>query len=86
MLARLLAAATTIAVLAAPAAAHAAVDRAPHGPSATPLLVELGVAAVFGLVLLARRPAARAARAALARRAFRQQDRSARLSAPRTTG
>ena len=71
MLARLAAAAVTAAVLAVPAAAHAApiVRHADHGPSATPLLVELGLAALIAIVVVVRKPVARAVKARAARRA-----------------
>jgi hypothetical protein len=70
MPARLAAAATALAVLALPAAAHAkhVADHATHGPSATPLIVELILAAVIVLVVVTRKPIARAVHARLARR------------------
>ena len=69
MLARRIAAATTAAVLAAPAAANAApiIRHASEGPSATPLIVELALVAVLGFVALAAQPIGRLVRAAFAR-------------------
>ena len=66
---RLTAAATAIAIFALPAAAHAkhVVDHAPHGPSATPLLVELMLAGLIGLTVLTRKPISRALKARTAR-------------------
>ena len=81
MPARLAAALTTLAVLALPAAAHAkhVVNHAPHGPSATPLIVELIAVALVGLLLVTRKPLARSIRAAAAR------VRTRRAPAPRTS-
>jgi hypothetical protein len=67
------------AVLAAPAAAFATnADGAT--PTATPLLVEVAVAAAVAVGLLARRPLARLARASWSRRADRRVSRPARIS------
>ena len=83
MLARRIAAATTAAALAAPAAANAApiVRHASEGPTATPLIVELIAAAVIGVLFLSRRVIARKARAVHAvvtrRRAQRHVTRTA---------
>jgi hypothetical protein len=65
MLASRIAVATTLAVLVAPAAAFAAHGN--HGPSATPLLVELAAAGLVLAGLLARRPLAGLARRAWSR-------------------
>jgi len=88
MPARLAAAATAFAVLALPAAAHAkhAVDHAPHGPSATPLIVELAAVALAGLVLVTRKPLARAVRALAAGRHARRAHRTAPRTSPHAAG
>jgi hypothetical protein len=65
MLASRIAVATTLAVLVAPAAAFAAHGN--HGPSATPLLVELSAAGIVVAGLVARRPLAGLARGAWSR-------------------
>ena len=83
MLARRIAAATTAAALAAPAAANAApiVRHASEGPSATPLIVELIAAATIGVLALSRRAIARKVKALRAvvtrRRAHRHVTRTA---------
>jgi hypothetical protein len=86
MLARRIAAATTAAALAAPAAANAApiVRHASEGPSATPLIVELIAAATIGVIALTRRPLARRARALWGRLTRRRAHAPAR--AAQTTG
>ncbi len=77
MLARRIAAATTAAALAAPAAANAApiVRHASEGPTATPLIVELIAAAVIGVLFLSRRAIGRRARAVQAVTARRREQR-----------
>ena len=82
MLARRIAAATTAAVLAAPAAANAApiIRHASEGPSATPLIVELAAVALLGVVALIAKPTARLVRAQIARRADRRSQQ--RLTKP----
>jgi len=82
MLARRIAVVTAMAVLAAPAAAHAApvVRHASEGPSATPLIVELAAVALIGLVALTRKPIARAMRAVAARLRGRRVRRHARAT------
>lgn len=81
MLARRIAAATTAAVLAAPAAANAApiIRHASEGPSATPLLVELGAVALLGVVALTARPIGRLVRAQIARLGQRRLPKPARV-------
>ena len=81
-LARRIAAATTAALVAAPAAAHAApiVRHTSEGPSATPLIVELIAAAVIGLIVVTRKPIARFGRATFARVAGRRDQK--RLTKP----
>jgi hypothetical protein len=81
MLAARIAVASAAAVLAAPAAALAAHSRGTHGPSATPLLVELAVVAAAALAMLARRPATHVLRAALAKLADRRAHRRLRKHA-----
>ena len=85
MLARI-AVAATAAVLAAPAAAFAAHSRGTAGPSATPLLVELGTVALLGASFAARRSVARLARTARMRLGgrFRAPWRTLPTTAPRT--
>jgi hypothetical protein len=83
MLARRIAAAATAvttAIAAAPAAAGAApiVRHASEGPSATPLLVELGAAALVAAIALTRKPLARFIRATVARRGERHAPKPAR--------
>jgi hypothetical protein len=70
MLPRRIAAAATAAFIAAPAAANAApiIRHASHGPSAAPLLVELGAVALTVVVFAVRKPLARFARAMVPRR------------------
>ena len=83
MLARRIAASAVVAVLVAPAAAHAGghvVRHASEGPSATPLLVELAGAALIAVIAVTRKPLARLARATTARLAQRRADR--RLARP----
>ena len=86
MLTRRIAAATTAVVVAAPAAADAApiIRHASEGPSATPLIVELGAAALIALIAITRKPIARFARARIARlaqsRAQRRLPKPARVS------
>ena len=84
MLARRIAAATTAAALAAPAAANAApiVRHASEGPTATPLIVELIAAAVIGVLALSRRAIARKARALRAVVARRRAHRHVTRTAP----
>ncbi len=84
MLARRIAAATTAAALAAPAAANAApiVRHASEGPTATPLIVELIAAAVIGVLFLSRRAIARKARAVHAVVARRRAQRHVTRTAP----
>jgi hypothetical protein len=88
MPARLAAALTTLAVLALPAAAHAThvVVHAPHGPSATPLIVELIAVALVGLGLVTRKPLTRSIRAATARVGARRAHRTAPRTSPHTAG
>ena len=59
----------------AAAADAAVVLAAHHGPSATPLIVELAAAALIVTLALTRRPLARLARAATAHLAQRRADR-----------
>ena len=84
MLARRIAAATTAAALAAPAAANAApiVRHASEGPSATPLIVELIAAASIGVLALSRRAIARKARAIRSVFARRRAHRRVARTAP----
>ena len=84
MLARRIAAATTAAALAAPAAANAApiVRHASEGPTATPLIVELIAAAVIGVLFLSRRVIGRKARAVHAVFARRRAHRHVTRTAP----
>jgi uncharacterized integral membrane protein len=83
MLARRIAAATTAALVAAPAAANAApiARHSSEGPSATPLIVELIAAAVIGILFVSRKPIARAARATRAKLARRAEPQPARTAA-----
>ena len=77
MLARRIAAATTAAVLAAPAAANAApiIRHASEGPSATPLIVELAAVALLGVVAFTAKPIGRLVRATVARLAHNRAER-----------
>jgi hypothetical protein len=86
MLARRIAAVTTAAVLAAPAAANAApiIRHASEGPSATPLLVELLAVALLGVVAFTAKPIGRRVRAPFARLASNRAQR--RLTKPARVG
>jgi uncharacterized integral membrane protein len=84
MLARRIAAATTAAALAAPAAANAApiVRHTSEGPTATPLIVELIAAAVIGVLALSRKALARRVRAVREVLARRRRHRHVTRTAP----